>query len=331
MKYYILFGPPGAGKGTQAGVVSEKYNLKHISTGDLLRAEIAAGTELGKKAKDIMAAGNLVPDRVVEDMIEKVFDDNKDVAGFLLDGFPRTLGQAGDLDEMLSRRGEKVNAVISIMISDDTIQSRLMHRASIEGRADDANPETIKNRIVTYHKQTKPLIDYYRKDGKYYEVDGENGDISDVRKRMFSVFKGVDTKFAGREVVIDEALLDRVQKLANESPRLRMNYDLRNTEEDQSQRMLNVMLPGTRTAIHKHNMSSETIMLLRGKMDTVLYNDDGSEKERIHMGGDSGVIGVNIPTGQWHTFEVYELAIIFMAQDGPWSPLSKENMLKASY
>jgi adenylate kinase family enzyme len=101
MKYYILFGPPGAGKGTQAGAVSEKYNLKHISTGDLLRAEIAAGTELGKKAKDIMAAGNLVPDRVVEDMIEKVFDDNKDVAGFLLDGFPRTLGQAGDLDEML--------------------------------------------------------------------------------------------------------------------------------------------------------------------------------------------------------------------------------------
>ena len=118
MKYYILFGPPGAGKGTQAGAISEKYNLKHISTGEMLRAEIAAGTELGKQAKELIDAGNLVPDSVVEGMIENTFNNNKDVAGFLLDGFPRTLGQAVDLDEMLARRGEKVNAVISIMIKD---------------------------------------------------------------------------------------------------------------------------------------------------------------------------------------------------------------------
>ena len=106
-----------------------------------------------------------------------------------------------------------------------------------------------------------------------------------------------------------------------------MNYDLRNSEDDQSQRMLNVMLPGTKTAIHKHNLSSETVMLMRGKMDTVFYNDKGVEMQRIHMGGDTGVFGVNIPKGQWHTFEVAELSIIFMAQDGPWSPLAKENML----
>ena len=124
MKYYILFGPPGAGKGTQAGAISEKYNLKHISTGEMLRSEIAAGTELGKQAKELIDAGNLVPDSVVEGMIESTFNNNKDVAGFLLDGFPRTLGQAVDLDEMLARRGEKVNAVISIMIKDDTIKER---------------------------------------------------------------------------------------------------------------------------------------------------------------------------------------------------------------
>ena len=148
MKYYILFGPPGAGKGTQAGAISDKYNLKHISTGEMLRAEIAAGTELGRQAKELIDAGNLVPDSVVEGMIESTFNANKDVAGFLLDGFPRTLGQAVDLDEMLARRGEKVNAVISIMIKDETIKERIKHRAEIEGRADDANDETINNRIV---------------------------------------------------------------------------------------------------------------------------------------------------------------------------------------
>ena len=142
MKYYILFGPPGAGKGTQAGAIAQKYNLKHISTGEMLRAEIAAGTELGKQAKELIDAGNLVPDSVVEGMIENTFNTYKNVAGFLLDGFPRTLGQASDLDEMLARRGEKVNAVISIMIKDETIKERLSHRAQIEGRADDANEET---------------------------------------------------------------------------------------------------------------------------------------------------------------------------------------------
>ena len=295
MKYYILFGPPGAGKGTQAGAISEKYNLKHISTGEMLRSEIAAGTELGKQAKELIDAGNLVPDSVVEGMIESTFNNNKDVAGFLLDGFPRTLGQA--------------------------------HRAEIEGRADDANEETIKNRIATYHKQTEPLITYYKNAGKYQEVDGECGGIEDVRKAMFRVFKGIDRKFMERQVVLDDSLLDKVQMLAQESPRLRMNYDLRNSEDDQSQRMLNVMLPGTHTTIHKHNLSSETVMLMRGRMDTVFYNNKGVEMQRIHMGGDTGVFGVNIPKGQWHTFEVFELSIIFMAQDGAWSPLAKENML----
>ena len=139
MKYYILFGPPGAGKGTHAGAIAEKYNLKHISTGELLRAEIAAGSKLGMEAKTLIDAGSLVPDSVVEGMIENAFNTIKGVDGFLLDGFPRNLSQAKDLDAILAKRGEKVTAVISLMIDDDVIRQRIAHRAAIEGRADDAS------------------------------------------------------------------------------------------------------------------------------------------------------------------------------------------------
>lgn len=190
MKYYILFGPPGAGKGTQAGAVAEKYNLKHISTGEMLRSEIAAGTELGLKAKKLIEAGDFVPDDVVEGMIVNLFDSTREVEGFLLDGFPRNVSQAEDLDRILSQRGDSVTAVISIMISDGTIHSRLKHRASIEGRADDANEDTINNRISTYHKKTEPLIAFYKEKGKYFEVSGED-DIEDVRARMFDMLDNI--------------------------------------------------------------------------------------------------------------------------------------------
>lgn len=190
MKYFILFGPPGAGKGTQATGISERYNVKHISTGDLLRSEIAAGTELGLQAKNLIAAGSLVPDEVVEGMIESKFDTVRDTEGFLLDGFPRTLAQAEALDTMLAKRGEEVTAVISLMISDEVIKARIAHRAAIEGRADDAREETINNRIRTYHNQTEPLIEYYKKAGKYHEIDGYGGEgpegIEVVRSRVFS-------------------------------------------------------------------------------------------------------------------------------------------------
>ena len=164
MKYYILFGPPGAGKGTHASAIAEKYNLKHLSTGELLRAEIAAGTELGKQAKSLIEAGELVPDSVVEGMIETAFDTIKGFDGFLLDGFPRNIPQAEDLDKILSKRGEQVTAVVSIMIPDELIRKRIAHRAAIEGRADDASDETINNRIKTYHTQTEPLIDFCKAD-----------------------------------------------------------------------------------------------------------------------------------------------------------------------
>lgn len=191
MKYFIIFGPPGAGKGTQATGIVERYNVKHISTGELLRSEIAAGTELGKKAQSLISAGCLVPDEVVEGMIETQFDTVKGVEGFLLDGFPRTLAQAEVLDAMLARRGEEVTAVIGLQISDDIVRQRIAHRANIEGRADDAKEEVINNRIKTYHTQTEPIIDYYRKSGKYYEVNGFGAagpeGIGIVRERIVAV------------------------------------------------------------------------------------------------------------------------------------------------
>ena len=187
-KYYVLFGPPGAGKGTQATAMVEKYNLHHISTGALLRKEIASGSPLGMKAKELIENGCLVPDEVVEGMIESEFRTVKGVDGFLLDGFPRTLAQAEALDRLLAKTGESVTATVSIMIPDEMIMERIKGRALKEGRADDASEDIINNIISTYHKQTEPLIEYYRNAGKYHEVDG-TGNIDEVREGVFSVMK----------------------------------------------------------------------------------------------------------------------------------------------
>ena len=185
-KYYILFGPPGAGKGTQATAMVERYNLHHISTGALLRKEIAAGTELGLKAKELIENGCLVPDEVVEAMIESEFRTIKGVDGCLLDGFPRTIAQAEALDALLSKTGKQVTATVSIMIPDAMIMERIKGRALKEGRADDASEEIINNRISTYHQQTEPLINYYKDSDKYHEVDG-TGNIDQVKESIFAV------------------------------------------------------------------------------------------------------------------------------------------------
>ena len=185
MKYYVLFGPPGAGKGTQATAMVERYNLHHISTGALLRKEIAAGSELGQLAKSLIEKGNLVPDEVVEGMIENEFKTVTGVDGFLLDGFPRTLPQAEALDQILANSSEEVTGTISIMIPDTLIMERIKGRALKEGRADDASEDIINNRIETYHNQTEPLIEYYTKAEKYHEIDGV-GTIDEVRDRIFA-------------------------------------------------------------------------------------------------------------------------------------------------
>ena len=186
MKYFILFGPPGAGKGTQATAMVEKYNLHHISTGALLRKEIAAGTELGVLAKGLIEKGNLVPDEVVIGMIENEFKSTTGVDGFLLDGFPRTIPQAEALDNMLAKSSESVTATVSIMIPDEMVMERIKGRALKEGRADDASEDIINNRIATYHAQTEPLIEYYTAADKYHEADGV-GTIEEIRERIFTI------------------------------------------------------------------------------------------------------------------------------------------------
>ncbi|MBO4263373.1 MAG: adenylate kinase [Bacteroidales bacterium] len=191
MKYYVLFGPPGAGKGTHAVAIADKYHLKHISTGELLRAEIAAGTQLGKQAKALIDAGSLVPDSVVEGMIASAFDTIKGYDGFLLDGFPRTIAQAQALDRILQERGETLEAVISIMIPDEVIYERIARRAQQEGRADDTSKEVIAHRIETYHTQTEPLIGFYRNAGKYHEVAGHPGTIEENRNRVLAMLEAL--------------------------------------------------------------------------------------------------------------------------------------------
>ena len=183
MKYYLLFGPPGAGKGTQAKLLVDKYNLRHVSTGDLLRKEISNKTELGLVAKALIDNGNLVDDSIVEKMIENEIDGNPDAVGFLFDGFPRTVAQAEALDALLAKRGESLDKVISIIIDDSLVFERIAHRAAIENRKDDSNPEIIENRIKTYHQKTEPLIKYYKERGKYFEIDG-NGAIEDIFKKI---------------------------------------------------------------------------------------------------------------------------------------------------
>ncbi|MBQ9893499.1 MAG: adenylate kinase [Bacteroidales bacterium] len=188
MKYFILFGPPGAGKGTQAAAIAERFNLRHVSTGELLRNEIASGSELGVMAKKLIDAGSLVPDEVVEGMIEALFNAVTGIDGFLLDGFPRTTAQAEVLDDMLAKRGESVTSVISLMIPDELVRERIRHRATIEGRTDDASDETISNRIATYHKKTEPLVAYYKERDKYMVIDGV-GTIEEVRERVLSALE----------------------------------------------------------------------------------------------------------------------------------------------
>ena len=174
MKYYIIFGPPGAGKGTQSVLIAKKYNFKHISTGALLRQEIEKRSEIGIIAKAVIEKGEFVSDDIVIEMVRKVLCNNEDsIKGYILDGFPRTLNQAVELDKVLESLGEKISAVLALVTDDEVNIRRIQHRANIEGRKDDADFDTIRNRICTYHKVTEPLITYYKSQKKYKPVSGE--------------------------------------------------------------------------------------------------------------------------------------------------------------
>jgi adenylate kinase len=170
----VLFGPPGAGKGTQSEKLIEKYNLIHLSTGDLLRAEIAAGTELGLSAKKFIENGLLVPDEVVIGMIDNKIKANKDAKGFIFDGFPRTVPQAGSLDQITKLNGIEINGMIALVVDEEELAKRIQLRAKTSGRADDQDPDVIRRRIAEYNKNTAPVADFYAKKMKYFEVNGMN-------------------------------------------------------------------------------------------------------------------------------------------------------------
>ena len=167
----ILFGPPAAGKGTQAKMLVSERGLIQLSTGDMLRAARASGTELGKKVAGIMDSGQLVSDEIVITLIEEQLDSNPNAAGFIFDGFPRTVPQAQALDASLKNRGQKVDSVIRLCVEDESIISRITKRFEEQGRTDD-NPETFKKRLAAYHENTAPLLPYYSAQGKLTEVDG---------------------------------------------------------------------------------------------------------------------------------------------------------------
>jgi adenylate kinase len=180
----LLMGPPGAGKGTQATRVAVARGLTKLSTGDMLRAHVGAGTELGRRAKAIMDSGELVPDDVIIGMVRSELEA-ADSIRFLLDGFPRTSAQAASLDALLAELGTSVTAAVAIEADDDELVRRMLNRAQEEGRSDD-NEETIRNRMAVYHRQTKPLLDYYRGQGKLRLVDGI-GSVDEVSDRIRQV------------------------------------------------------------------------------------------------------------------------------------------------
>jgi adenylate kinase len=181
----ILFGPPGAGKGTQAAKLAETYHLMHISTGDILRNEIAQSTPLGLKVKSIIDRGELVSDAVLIEILQSVIDKHVDVQGFIFDGFPRTIPQAEALEGMLSAGGQKIAAVISLEVKEEELIRRLLNRAIELGRSDDTE-EVIRKRQQIYSTQTKPLLEYYRKTGLLREVFGV-GTIAGIFNKLCGV------------------------------------------------------------------------------------------------------------------------------------------------
>lgn len=179
----ILFGPPGSGKGTQSEKLIAKYHLKHLSTGDLLRSEISQKTPLGIEAKKFMDKGSLVPDEVVIGMINDSLDHNKDVAGFLFDGFPRTDVQAEELDKLLGKKNTCIDVMLALDVSEEELVKRLVKRGETSGRSDDSNEQVIRARIIEYHKKTAVVAEYYQKKNKVVLVKGE-GSVEEIFNRL---------------------------------------------------------------------------------------------------------------------------------------------------
>jgi len=182
----VLFGPPGAGKGTQSEKLVEKFGLIHLSTGDLLRIEKAQGTPLGLEAKKLMDAGMLVPDEVVIGMISHKLDSNKDAIGFIFDGFPRTVAQAEALDKLLETKNAPILGMVALEVPDDELERRLLLRGKASGRPDDANPEVIRKRIKEYNDKTAPVAGFYKTQNKFKGINGV-GTVEEIFDAITSV------------------------------------------------------------------------------------------------------------------------------------------------
>ncbi|HUS85942.1 MAG TPA: adenylate kinase [Bacteroidales bacterium] len=186
MVNFLIFGPPGSGKGTQSVQLAEKYRLIHLSTGDMLREETDAGSNLGRRVEAIMKSGELVPDEVVIELIANQIDSNTDAAGFIFDGFPRTVDQAVALGKMLSDRGQDIAKMLVLDVEHGELVKRLLSRAELSGRSDDQDVEIIENRIAVYRQKTEPVVNYYIGMGKYQPVNGM-GEIADIFERLSEI------------------------------------------------------------------------------------------------------------------------------------------------
>lgn len=184
----VIFGAPGSGKGTQSERIVAKYGINHISTGDVLRAEIKNGSELGKTAKGYIDQGQLLPDNLIIDILASTLDSFKDSKGVIFDGFPRTIAQAEALKKMLAERGQQVSVMLDLDVPEDELMKRLILRGQQSGRADD-NEETIKKRLTVYHSQTAPLIDWYKQEGLYAHING----LGELETITADICKAIDT------------------------------------------------------------------------------------------------------------------------------------------
>jgi adenylate kinase len=193
----ILFGPPGSGKGTQSEKLIAKYNLNHLSTGDLLRSEISRKTPLGIEAKKFMDKGQLVPDEVVIGMISYALDDNPDANGFLFDGFPRTSTQAQALDKLLELKHTSINVMLALDVSEEELVKRLVKRGETSGRTDDSNEQVIRTRIIEYNKKTSPVAEYYKKANKVVMIKGE-GTVEEI---FVGLTKEIDSRMKKTKTV----------------------------------------------------------------------------------------------------------------------------------
>jgi len=182
----VLFGKPGAGKGTQADFLKEKYNLTHLSTGDIFRYNIKNNTALGALAKNYMDKGDLVPDEVTIQMLQSEVDNNPNSAGFLFDGFPRTIAQADALDHFLKTKNQEITATVALEADDEILVQRLLERGKTSGRSDDQDEEKIRNRYQEYNEKTAPLMNYYQEQGKFHAVNGI-GSVAEVTERLSTV------------------------------------------------------------------------------------------------------------------------------------------------